>query len=274
MLSKKVQGENSASYDLFANLCGSVENPTCPLNSSPILAVNKDLDQRDCIEIGERLSGEVYLNNATNGLSGGFQWPFGQVRCCFCSTDSQAREINLTLVFLCNSNSPNLELSDSSLDVLSVIGDCNEINNLTIILLTAKLCPQNIISLTSGLPTWIIVVVIVVIGAILIIAVIIVSIWCNKRCRQLKPKKELMERKGSQEAEKLLDDRSESEEKTEAGRLIGLPASRGQLHSEPDQTLIASDEAIQEVEEFEKDYGGIRSDSTFLNTISLPTTTS
>ena len=265
----------STPYELFANLCGSVESSTCPLSSSPILAVNKD--DRDCIEIGERLSGEVYLNNATNGLSGGFQLPFGQVRCCSRSTasdsHSQPREINLRLEFFCNSNSPDLELSESSLDVLSVIGDCNGINNLTIILLTAKLCPENIISLTSTLPTWIIIVVIV---AILIIAVIIISVKCNKRCRRSKPKAEPMEKEGSEEAKKLLDEPSESKEEAEPG-LINLPVSRGQLHSQPEQAPIASDKVIQEVEEFENDYGGIRSDSTFLkgeDTMSLPTTTS
>ena len=133
------------SYELFSNLCGSVQNSKCPLNSSPILAVGKD-----CIEIGEKESDEVYLNNATEGLSGGFQLNFGQIRCC---SNSEAREVNLTLEFLCNSNSPDLELSEESLDVLSEIGDCDGMKNLTIILLTEKLCPENIMPVTSGLTT-------------------------------------------------------------------------------------------------------------------------
>ncbi|XP_065831579.1 uncharacterized protein [Oscarella lobularis] len=85
-------GEDPVPYKLFSNLCGSVQDSQCPLSSSPILAVGKY-----CIEMGEKESDEVYLNNATEGLSGGFQLNFGQVRCC---SNSQAREINVTLEFI------------------------------------------------------------------------------------------------------------------------------------------------------------------------------
>ena len=176
-----MQGESSVQYEMFADLCGSVKNLTCPLSNSPILAVNKGLD--DCIEIGERVSDadEVYLTNATNGLSGGFQLPFGQVRCC---SNSQTRVINLTLKFLCNSNSPKLELSKSSHDVLSVIGDCNGVENLTITLLTAKLCHENIRPLASGWPAY--AVALAIIGVVILVTVVFV-VLC-KRGRKSKKK--------------------------------------------------------------------------------------
>ena len=160
-------------YELFSNLCGSVQNSKCPLSSSPILAVGKD-----CIEIGEKESDEVHLNNATEGLSGGFQLNFGQVRCC---SNSQAREVNLTLEFLCNSNSPDLELSENSLDVLSEIGDCDGMKNLTIILLTKKLCPENIRPVTSGLANRVLAVSITVscLGWLLVVSTI--RIWLKLR---------------------------------------------------------------------------------------------
>ena len=109
--------------------------------------------------------------------------PFGQVRCC---SNSQTREINLTLEFLCNSNSPKLELSKSSLDVLSVIGDCNGIENLTITLLTAKLCPENIRPLASGWPAY--AVALAIIGVVILVTAVFV-VLCKRRRKSKKKDK-------------------------------------------------------------------------------------
>ena len=174
LLSNKVQGENSVLYDMLANLCSSVKNLTCPLSSSPILAVNKGLD--DCIEIGERVSDEIYLNNARQGLSGGFQLSLGRIRCC---SNSNAREINTTLQILCNSNSPGLELGET--DVLLELRNCTGLNNLTVTLLSPQLCSENIKPLDSfKLPGWAKAIIVVWV----ILSVLVFTVLACKSCKR------------------------------------------------------------------------------------------
>ena len=232
-------------YELFSNLCGSVQNSKCPLSSSPILAVGKD-----CIEMGEKESDEVYLINATEGLSGGFQLPYGQVRCC---SNSQAREINVTLEFMCDSNSPDLELSKNSLDVLSEIGDCSGMNNLTIILLTAKLCPENI-TVISGLATWALAVIFGSIGIILIVLLVVAIRCIRRRCKSRKEKK-AKQREGSKEEEGVPKRLRESRKEKKPKQREGLEEEEGLLRGRREsrkETTSKQREGSEEEEELLK----------------------